>query len=234
MDCVLKAKFDCLGAVLMNDDCLVLKQSQGLILQKVRDNLVSYTESMPFDVNSRHISLRLHLDRLFAFYDTDSLAILESSSGAPLLTAKLKSKKQFVLSSSGCFEDCVVLCPTSHNSIFITPWSPDSQSKTTKIKLPVKVKADVIAVKPNSSLLVFGCSDGQIRVWNAETGEEGLPVVDSGVDCSVDKRMVLAAIKKNKYPSINSLHFSSTGDRLLAGDSRGAVMVWRTEVLFND
>jgi hypothetical protein len=64
-------------------------------------------------------------------------------------------------------------------------------------------------LQSNSRLLVFGCSDSQIRVWNAESREEGLPVEDSGLDCSVGELMVITAIRKNKYPSLNLLHFSS-------------------------
>lgn len=234
MDCILKAKFECLGAVLLDDDCLVLKQINGLILQKVRDDLVSFTEFMPFEVESSSIQLRLHLDKLFIFYDSTSFAVLDAFTGSPLVTSKLQSKKPFDLTSLGFFEDCLVIATRTHNSLFITPWNPESSSKALKMKLPAKVTVDVIVVKPGTKLFALGCSDGQIRVWNAETGEEGLPVIDTGVDSAIDKRLVTAALKKNKYPAIKTLDFSSSGDRLLVGDARGAIMVWRTEVLFND
>jgi hypothetical protein len=76
-------------------------------------------------------------------------------------------------------------------------------SKAAKTKLFAKMKAKGIVVKPNSRLRGFSCPDSQI--WVRRDWVEGLPIVDSVVDCSINKRMVIAAIRKNRYPSINTL-----------------------------
>eukprot|EP00742_Colponemidia_sp_Colp-10_P006915 GILJ01007418.1.p1 GENE.GILJ01007418.1~~GILJ01007418.1.p1 ORF type:complete len:1809 (+),score=288.82 GILJ01007418.1:60-5486(+) len=101
-----------------------------------------------------------------------------------------------------------------------------------KIKLPKTTVVNVLTCHPHEHVLVFGATDGQIRVWDINTLAEIQLLADTGDDHIVTAaRRASTVLKRAALASIENLDFHSSGDFLLSSDGVGRVMLWNSSNL---
>jgi WD40 repeat protein len=97
--------------------------------------------------------------------------------------------------------------------------------RPTKLKLPSKVLVFMLAIQPEGNLLAAACNDGTVKLWNLESKEELLPLIDLG-NLQRNKRNI-AKVMKNSQGVVFCVSFSRNGESLLYGDEKGFVFFWK-------
>ncbi|MYI93226.1 WD40 repeat domain-containing protein [Candidatus Poribacteria bacterium] len=98
-------------------------------------------------------------------------------------------------------------------------WDTDvTEVKATFKALDTSVYA--LTFSPNGKLLVSGCSDGSIHLWNATAQQEGL-------GGTIGQYLPTLKLKGHKE-KVNKLVFSPDGKTLLSGSDDGTIRAWDT------
>ena len=82
----------------------------------------------------------------------------------------------------------------------------------------------MLASQPEGNLLAAACTDGTVKLWNLDTKEELLPLVDLG-SAPRNKRNI-AKVMKAGNSCVNCVGFNPTGQKVLYGDDKGFVFLW--------
>lgn len=93
-----------------------------------------------------------------------------------------------------------------------------------KAKIPNKTFINMLALQPEGKILLGACSDGTVRMWDVETKEEFVPLLNTGEE-KRNKKTVQKYLKKSPNP-INCVEFNMTGNEIISGDDKGTAQIW--------
>ncbi|CAG9324573.1 unnamed protein product [Blepharisma stoltei] len=239
MDCICIGKQECLGAVANNKDSyFILSKDYELIEIDIATSHVKNRVQVPKEkLGDNLITLKYNQEHIYIFWGQSEYLVFRLNPPEFLLDVECGGKKPYIPHSTAFTDDLIIFSTFSHSNIYILPIFPLAQQgfskKPSKLKMTSKVIANHVVVQPMSSFLIAACSDGLIRVWNYQTIEEFLPIIDSGTDQKANKKIISHLMKKNILHQINCLEFNHNGSRLLSGDDAGVINAWNTSDITN-
>ena len=232
MDSVCKLEQDCLSAVANpHGNSYFILIGPPLEICEVDLDSLHTLQRFSVEINSSsNPTLKVHQDKLYLFGDKGEISVFEKDSGAYFTTLSCGGKIQYVPYAVAFLENSMVFSSLSHTNVYVfclsTLYSHGVIKKPLKLKLPPKV--EVRKLQAANSLVFGACSDGVIRVWNLETKDELLAIVDTAPN-KPTKKAINSLIKSGELKAVEALELLSGRMKLLSGDEGGLISVWNCE-----
>ena len=236
MDCVCVYKQPSFAVAINSNNSYYVLTSEGVSeidssTRHVRSRIPSFIKYQ----EERAYTLQLFESHLYLFSATPEYSVYSTEPAEFLKSVLCSGKKPYIPSCILVACQQIIFSTLSHSNIYLFSLSIlntlGQVKKPVKLKLPSKVAVNMLAIQPNNTVLAAACNDGLVRLWNLETKEELLPIVDTGISPRNKKNIVKAM--KSGLGSMNCVSFSCSGEELISGDDKGMVYAWRITEEFN-
>jgi WD40 repeat protein len=111
---------------------------------------------------------------LYVFYPSNAFSVFDLELGECVYQAMYGGRRPYVPNEVILNNGSMILTTLTNTNIYVfsltTLLAAKAIKKPTKIKLPKTTRVNCLAIKPETSYLCAGCTDGVIRVWNLANG----------------------------------------------------------------